>query len=193
MRKLFALLAALSISVFAAACGGDDSNTAASTSTTLEAAQHNDADVTFLQGMIPHHAQAVEMADMALDNSLDAQVLDLAERIKAAQQPEIDQMTGWLEAWGEPVGPAGGGHGMGDMSGGMGSMMSDEEMSQLGAMTGAGFDRMWLDMMIRHHEGAIEMAEQHQEDGQNPEALALGEAIITVQQAEITEMRVLLG
>lgn len=72
-------------------------------------------------------------------------------------------------------------------------MMSDEEMGQMRGMSGDGFDQMWLSMMIRHHEGAIEMAEQHQTEGQSSEALALGKEIITAQQAEIDEMRTMLG
>lgn len=145
--------------------------------------------------MIPHHAQALVMADMALDNSSNDQVVGLAGRIKAAQQPEIDQMKGWLEAWGEPVEAGSGGHGMSGMGGdAMGAgMMSDDEMGQMGGMRGTSFDQMWLTMMIRHHEGAIEMAEKHQTEGQSIEALALSRAIITVQQAEIAEMRTMLG
>ena len=164
-------------------CG---STTVASTG---EAGDHNDADVTFAQGMIPHHAQALVRADMAITTSSDDQLIDLAERIKATQQPEIDQMTGWLEAWGEPVDT--GSRGMGGMGGDGAGMMSDDEMGQLRGMSGAGFDRVWLTMMIRHHEGAIEMAEKHQTEGQSTEALAL--AIITAQRAEIEEMRTMLG
>ncbi|MPY92638.1 MAG: DUF305 domain-containing protein [Acidimicrobiia bacterium] len=195
MRKVFALFAVLSLGALAAACGGDDSDISSAGSTTLrtttEVAEHNDADVAFAEGMIPHHAQAVEMAEMAVDVSLNDQVIGLAQRIQAAQQPEIDEMTGWLEAWGEPVeASSGGGHGAHGGSGGaMAGMMSEEGMAQLGAMDGAAFDRMWLDMMIRHHEGAIEMAKTHQAEGEYPNALMLGEEIITAQEAEITEMR----
>lgn len=196
MRKLFALFALLTLGTLAAACGGDDSNTSTAASTTVtatgEEAQHNDADVKFAQEMIAHHAQAVEMADMAIDESTDERVFGLAGRIKAAQQPEIDQMTGWLDAWREPLeASSGGSHDMSNMGGSsdMGGMMSDEEMTQLSSATGAAFDRMWLDMMIRHHQGAIEMAKTHQADGENVDALALGEQIITAQEAEITEMR----
>lgn len=199
MRKLLALFAVLVLGSLAAACGGDDGDTNSAGSTGLttsgEAGQHNDADIAFAQGMVPHHAQAVEMAEMALDTSQDDQLRDLAERIKAAQQPEIDQMTSLLEAWGEPVQANPDGHGMGSMGGdAMGpGMMSDDEMGQMRAMGGAAFDEMWLTMMIRHHEGAIEMAEEHQAEGQSSEALALSEAIITAQQAEVDEMRAMLG
>lgn len=203
MRKVSALLAVLMLGALSAACGSDDSNTGtattapagSATTSAEEAADHNDADVTFAQEMIPHHTQAVDMAGMAIEKSKNEQVLDLAEQIKAAQQPEIDEMTAWLEAWGEPVetGSSDGGHDMGSMgsTGGdtSGMMMTEAEMSELDAATGAAFDRMWLDMMIRHHQGAIDMAETHQQEGQNPDALALGRAIIDAQRAEITEMQ----
>lgn len=198
MRKVFALFAVFTFGLLAAACGSDDSDRTSSGSTTVastgEAGDNNDADVTFAQGMIPHHAQALVMADMAIDASVDDRLTNLAEQIKAAQKPEIDQMKGWLEAWGEPVEAGSGGHGMGGMGGdAMGAgMMSDDEMGQMRGMSGTGFDRMWLTMMIRHHEGAIEMAEKHQTAGQSSEALALSKAIITAQQAEIYDMRTML-
>lgn len=194
MRKVLALFAVLTLGTLAAACGSDDSDisSASSTATSGDAQQHNDADVTFAQGMIPHHAQAVEMADMALDTSEDDELLVLANKIKEAQQPEIDQMTGWLKEWGEPVEAAGsgqgGGHSMGSDAMGA-TMMSDEEMDQLHGAKGDAFDQMWLTMMIRHHEGAIKMAEQHQSNGKSAEALALSKEIIRAQQAEIEEMR----
>jgi uncharacterized protein (DUF305 family) len=183
------------------ACGGDDG--AASEPTTAavsesggtaaaENSAFNDADVLFAQSMIPHHEQAVEMADIALDPSVGAgpEVLDLATRIKAGQDPEIAQMTGWLEAWGQPVQmDMSEGHDMSSMEG----MMSAEEMDSLGAMTGPEFDRMWMEMMIRHHEGAIAMAQTVKSAGSNPDVLTLADAVIAAQQGEIAEMQALLG
>lgn len=151
----------------------------------------NDADVEFAQGMIGHHEQAIEMADMALDPTVGAssEVQDLATRIKAAQDPEIELMTGWLTAWGEPVQmDTSEGHDMSSMEG----MMSAEDMDALGAATGTEFDTMWLEMMIEHHEGAIAMAETEQADGLSAEAIALTDAIITAQRGEIDEMQGLL-
>jgi uncharacterized protein (DUF305 family) len=154
-------------------------------------ADFNDADVVFAQGMIAHHEQAIEMADIALDPTIgaSAEVQDLATRIKAAQDPEIEAMTGWLTAWGQPVQmDTSGGHDMSSMEG----VMTAEEMDALGAATGAEFDTMWLEMMIRHHEGAISMAETVKASGSNADVLALAEQIITTQQAEIEEMQALL-
>lgn len=200
MRSVVALLAVLVPGALGAACGGDDSDTStptttvagSATGTEAAASEHNDADVTFAQQMIPHHIQALDMADMAVETSKNENVLDLAEQIEAAQQPEIDEMTGWLHTWGEPVEGDEDGHDMGSMGSGghaTGAMMSDAEMDQLASASGAAFDRMWLDMMIRHHQGAIDMAKAHQAEGRNPEALELGRAIIDAQQAEITEMQ----
>lgn len=174
-RLLLLLLAAVALS----GCGSPTSVSGAP------------ADVTFAQQMIPHHEQAVEMAEMALDPERDASqpVRDLATRIAKAQQPEIEEMTGWLEGWDEDV-PTRSSHGDDhEMSG----MMSEDQMSALAAATGTDFDRMWLQMMIEHHEGAVEMAETEIADGQDSRAKALARAIIDAQRAEITEMERLLA
>lgn len=186
-----------------AACGGSSGGTAgmdragSSTSSGLiptgapAAGPHNDADVAFASGMIPHHAQAIEMADMAIETSGSAEVLALAKDIKAAQGPEIAQMTGWLVGWGQPApqGPM-----TGDMPGmDHPGMMSASDMAALGAATGAGFDRMWVEMMTEHHEGAVAMAQTELSAGGNGDALALARSIITSQAAEITVMTQLLA
>jgi uncharacterized protein (DUF305 family) len=161
-----------------------------------EGAEFNATDVAFAQGMIPHHAQAIEMADMALEISTDADVTALAEQIKAAQGPEIDQMTTWLTDWDQvvpdPDAP------MDEHMGGAGGMMttgmmSEADLVRLGEATGAGFDRMFLEMMILHHEGAIEMAEQQLAEGKYRPTKDLAQAVITGQQAEIDEMNALIA
>lgn len=160
------------------------------TSTGQVAAQHNDADTMFAQMMIVHHEGAIEMSDLAGARAGSAEVKALAERISAAQGPEIEQMASWLEAWGEPT-DAGGhaGHGGMDMNG----MTQEEMLAQLEGLSGAEFDQAFLEGMIAHHEGAVEMSETQLADGENPEALALAEKIIADQEAEIAEMRGLLG
>lgn len=165
-----------------------DSGSAASTSTSAsEDAAFNDADVTFAQGMIPHHQQAIEMAQMASERAQDPRVLDLASRIEAAQQPEIETLTGWLEEWG--VEDGGMDHGGMDHGGGM---MSEDDMNALMAASGAEFDRLFLEQMIEHHTGAVEMATTEAGEGQNTEALAMANDIRDSQNAEIAEMRQLL-
>ncbi len=176
-----------------AACGSESkSSTTTGATASSNNGLFNDADVAFAQGMIPHHEQAIEMADIALDPTVgaSAEVRDLATRIKGAQDPEIMMMTEWLTAWGQPITmDMSGGHDMASMEG----MMSVEEMDALGAMTGAEFDKAWLEMMSRHHEGAIVMALTVKADGSNPDVLALADQVIAAQQGEIDEMQGLLA
>jgi uncharacterized protein (DUF305 family) len=141
-------------------------------------------DVMFAQMMIPHHDQAIEMSDLALERSRDPEILALAQQIKDAQSPEIEQMTGWLES-------AGAGMTM-DHDMGMDGMLSDAEMETLRSATGTEFDRLYLEGMIQHHEGAISMAGMIVES-ENAEARALADAIITSQTAEIATMEALLA
>jgi len=131
----------------------------------------------------------VEMADLAPTRAASAEVKALAAQIKAAQQPEIDKMTGWLTSWGKPVVPAGG-HGSGHS---MPGMMSTEDMDKLKAAKGAAFDRQFAQMMIEHHKGAIEMAKEVATKGSNPDVEKLAAEIEKVQQAEIAAMQKMLG
>lgn len=169
------------------ACGNDDT---ASNDGPTDQTGFNDADVAFAQGMIPHHEQAIEMADIALDPTVGTgeQVRDLATRIKGAQDPEIVMMTGWLTGWAMEL-DMGDGHDMSSMEG----MMSVAEMDELAALTGAEFDAKWLNMMIRHHEGAISMAELVRAEGSNAEVRTLADQIVAAQESEIAEMQELVG
>ena len=195
-----------------AACGGSSSGTAsmpgmnttpsaapaattgASTAAdaTQNAATHNAADVSFAQNMIVHHQGALVMAKLAATQASSAQVKDLAARIEAAQNPEIAQMTDWLKTWGQPVTAEGSMPGMDTDSAGAIGMMSTTQMNQLKAVTGKGFDQMFLQMMTIHHQGAITMATAEQADGSNPQAIALAKSIETSQSAEVTEMSAML-
>lgn len=187
------------------------SGTTAPSASGAVSTEHNDADVSFAQQMIPHHAQAVAMADLVEGRTSNQQVLDLAAKIKQAQQPEIDTMTAWLSAWGAPTSPSatpstgmdhsGMDHGSSSMPGmdhgsgmsGMSGMMSDEQMNQLSQAKDAEFDRQWLSMMIEHHKGAVEMANTELAQGANPDAKKLATQIVDAQQKEITEMQGLLN
>lgn len=169
--------------------GSSAGSTSAADSSATEEASFNDADVAFAQGMIPHHEGALTMSAVAIERATDPRVVDLANRIEAGQDPEIDLLTGWLEEWGEPLesdGMGGMDHGSDDM-GGMG--MDMEEMPAAGPE----FDRMWLQSMIEHHRGAVEMAQTELEDGRNAEALELAQLISETQMQEIAEMETLLG
>jgi uncharacterized protein (DUF305 family) len=151
---------------------------------------HNAADLAFAAGMIPHHGQAVQMADMVLATTSDAGVKALAERIKKAQSPEIAAMSGWLKGWGQEVPDPYAA--MSDAMGGMGGMMSNAQMQQLEVATGTAADKTFLMLMPEHHQGAIDMAKTELAKGTNPEAKMLAQAIITGQSAEISEMKTML-
>lgn len=216
-------LAALAVSaLFVSACSGTGANgegssvttsVSSSVSASADASAHNDADVTFAQGMIPHHEQAIEMSDMLLGKQgVDPAVVTLANRIKAAQAPEIEKMQGWLQQWGVSGAPEtsgtqmpghnmpghdmSGGNGMGDMPG-MGAgghgMMSEADMAALQNAQGADAGRLFLEQMVKHHEGAITMAQQEIDSGQFPAAVEMARAIVSSQQAEIDEMQALLS
>lgn len=152
----------------------------------VAAGDHNAADITFTQGMIPHHTQAVEMSDMMLKKQdIDPKVTALATKIKAAQGPEITTMTGWLKSWSEPS----------QMSGGhsMTGMMGAEDMGKLDAAKGTEAAKLFLAQMIAHHQGAVMMAKTEESDGKNTESVSLSKNIVVSQEAEIQEMKDLLG
>ncbi|MFE2643278.1 DUF305 domain-containing protein [Streptomyces nigra] len=193
---------AVTAALVLAACGSDNgSDTGSGTQTSASAGAedtagaHNDQDVSFAQDMIPHHQQAIQMSRMAASQASSAEVKDLAARIEKAQDPEIETMSGWLESWGEDVpssmpGMDHGGHsGSSDMPG----MMDTEDMDELMAASGKGFDTMFLTMMVEHHEGAVEMATTEKDKGRYGPAKELADDIITAQNAEIEEMNKLLG
>ena len=145
----------------------------------------NPADRMFVMMMIPHHEQAIEMAEIILSASnVSPEVADLATRIRDAQQPEIDLMEVWLDEWGMPS--------MGDMPHDSG-MLSEDDVDELRALDGVDLERLFLTGMIEHHEGAIEMAEDEIAAGAHPDVIALAQAIVVAQTAEIEEMTALLG
>lgn len=202
--------AAAAVLLGLSACTSDETDTASETTTAVEttatsqdttteqaeeSAQHSEADVMFAQMMIPHHEQAIEMSDIILSkDDVPADVTSLAEEIKAAQGPEIAQLTDWLEQWGEPTQPEGmdmdmgGDHDMAQMEG----MLSDEELQQLSDAPGPEAAELFLNQMIAHHEGAVAMAEDQVENGTYPPAVDLAQTIIDTQQQEIDTMRQLL-
>ncbi|MFC7962960.1 MULTISPECIES: DUF305 domain-containing protein [Mycobacteriales] len=209
-KKILAVGAtALAVVFAAAACSdtGTDTTVATSPATTSatttaadEAAAHNAADVMFAQMMLPHHSQAIEMSDMLLaKQDIPADVTALAEQIKAAQGPEIALLESWLEQWGEPTEMPETGHDMPgmDMDEGMGGMemegmMSEEDMQALSDAQGTDAARLFLEQMIAHHEGAVDMAQTEIEDGQFPDAVEMARTIVDTQQQEIETMRELL-
>ena len=173
--------------------GMDHGSSSSSPSSSEASADFNAADEMFVTMMIPHHQQAIEMADQILaKDGIDERVVALAEQIKAAQDPEIQTMKGWLEDWGIPYDDSMSGiGGMEGMDHGDG-MMSEEDMAALESATGVEATRLFLQGMIEHHNGAIMMAETELSNGQNPDALELAQQVIDGQSAEVTTMQEIL-
>ena len=187
--------AAVAAMVTVSACGNSGSSQAVSatpavtTSTSVAADAHNQADMMFAHHMIPHHQQAIEMSDMLLDKQgIDPRVVDLAQQIKAAQGPEIETMKGWLTQWGM----SGSMPAMNGMNG-MDGMMSSADMDALHNAQGVAAAKLYLTQMITHHQGAIKMAQSEITDGQNAAAVALARSIVTDQQREIDTMNQILA
>ncbi|MGV9253546.1 DUF305 domain-containing protein [Streptomyces sp. NPDC003697] len=216
IRRTAALATAATAAVVLTACGGSSGSgspaasghsghdmagmSSANPSATASVAQgsHNTQDVSFAREMIPHHRQAVAMAGLAASRAKAPSVKDLAAKIRQAQDPEINTMSGWLKAWGEKV-PDDGMPGMESMPGmhhsasSMPGMMSDDDMAELKGLSGDAFDKAFLQMMISHHQGAVAMARTEQAKGAYGPATTLAKSIVTSQSAEITEMNEMLG
>ncbi|MEV0450031.1 DUF305 domain-containing protein [Streptomyces sp. NPDC050600] len=195
-RKLAMTGAVAAAGLLLAACSGSDSGdsmggmdhggkTSASASASASAGAFNDADVMFAQMMIPHHEQALKMAELADGRAEDAEIKKLVGEIEKAQDPEIQKMKGWLKTWGKPESMGGGGHGMA-------GMMSDADMTALAATKGKAFDRKFAELMIAHHEGAVEMAKTEQKNGSDAAAKKVADDVVRTQAAEIAQLKKIL-
>ena len=201
-----ALSAATALTLILSACGGDSMDMSPSASSSMSEAsptdsaevadEHNDQDVMFSQMMIAHHQGAIEMSQMAATRASSQEVKDLALKIEAEQQPEMELMTSWLTSWGESMEADSSMSGMDHSSEGgssMSGMMTEDRMTELSASSGVDFDKMFLQMMIEHHTGALEMAKTEQADGQSPDAVELAGSIVASQTAEIDQMNQMLS
>lgn len=190
--RIVAVAAALATAVVVSSCSKTEDHSAHATSSTTSsatAAAHNADDVMFAQMMIPHHQQAIDLAAMASIHTTNQAVRSLAGKIADEQQPEIDQMNALLQQWG--VDPA-----MGDHSGHgatMQGMVDEATMTKLKSLNGPEFDTLWLQAMIGHHQGAIEMAKTEIANGQSTDLTTMAKSIVTGQQAEIDQMKQMLG
>lgn len=169
--------------------GGHAGHTPTAGADSAEQGPHNADDISFAQNMMPHHKQALEMVDLARANTTDPALLELASGIAAAQGPEMGQLSAMLRSWGQDPDAAmdHSGHGMA-----MPGMVDDAAMGRLESLRGAEFDTLWLQSMISHHQGAIEMAKAEIANGQNPEAKQLAERIVKAQESEIAQMKQML-
>ncbi|HWJ81697.1 MAG TPA: DUF305 domain-containing protein [Nocardioides sp.] len=184
-RRLVAAVAVAGLSLTVAACGDDTTTHDASSERTASNGDVlNDADVAFATAMIPHHAEALSMVDLTQGRPLSPAVRRLAVQIREAQAPEIEQMVDWLTAWGEPVPATMRDHVHGDHP--------DDQMAELESAPDGSFEDVWLQAMIEHHEGAVAMAHDEQEDGTFGPAVDLAGSIVTSQQDEIDRMQALL-
>lgn len=207
-RPIAAAVTGLALTVLLAACGASSTTaatngpTGAGAGASAESTAASTADISFAQLMLPHHAQAILMSDLAVANAASPQVKALAGQISAAQGPEMSTMTTWLADWGvsedmpgmDASAPANGDMGGMDMGGLTSSgMMSQADMDKLANAKGAQFDRMYLQMMIAHHQGAVTMAQQVLDTTTNPQVRKLAQAIIDGQTKEIDTMQKLLA
>jgi len=190
--RIVAVAAALATAVVVSSCSKTEDHTQHATSaapTSQAVAAHNADDVMFAQMMIPHHQQAIDLATMAAIHTTNQAVRTLAGRIADEQQPEIDAMKALLLQW--DVDPA-----MGDHSGhgaSMQGMVDDATMTKLKSLNGPEFDTLWLQAMIGHHQGAIEMAKTEIAKGRSADLTTMAKSIVTAQQAEIDQMKQMLG
>lgn len=200
-RRATATAAAAALALTLAACSGDrtpdaaERRTPAGTPTSAEQFQgpNNETDVAFAQRIITHHRQAVQLSDLALDRAQGSEVLALADDISAAHGREIQALTAALEAWDADV-PADDTPTAGaDELAGLAEVMSLEQMTELQTASGPDFDQLFLRVMVDHHEGAVAMAESELDDGQNPTAQQLAQAIVDRQETEIDRMQELLA
>ena len=189
--SILAVSAALTLGL--AACSSNDPSTvsappaAGSSATEAVSAQHNDADITFIRDMTPHHVGALAMAQLAPTRAENADVKALAARIVAEQDPELNRMKEMATAWDVTLDAAG------SMSMAPGSSMNmGGDEATLMPLKGAAFDRKFLELMTAHHQGALPMAQAQLDKGENPQATVLAQAIIKAQTAEIAEMKELL-
>jgi len=193
--RLVAVLAAVAAATALTSCStaakeehGTDASSATSTEQT---ASHNEDDVMFAQMMIPHHQQAIELTALVPDRSTNPDLIALASKIAGEQQPEIGGMRALLLQW--DVNPAEMPHESGHAGMAMQGMIDDATMVKLDSLKGADFDTLWLQSMISHHQGAIEMAKIEIADGKNVDMITVAKNIVTAQQAEIDQMKQMLG
>jgi uncharacterized protein (DUF305 family) len=159
----------------------------------LSQLRHTAADVQFMQGMIVHHAQALEMTALLPSRTTRENMHLLARRIKVSQADEITMMREWLQERGEsvPTPDAHHAHGAALMPG----MLTSDEMARLGRASGAEFDRLFLEFMIKHHEGALTMVQalfSNAGAGQEPDIFSFASHVDADQRIEIARMTAML-
>jgi uncharacterized protein (DUF305 family) len=188
--RIVAAVAALVVAAAVASCSGSpDRNTAPATQSNQQS-DHNADDVAFARNMVPHHEQAIVLAQMVPTNTTNQQVFALSNRIIETQMPEIQAFRSWLMQWDDSQNS---GHDPGGHGAPMPGMVDQATISKLQTLTGPEFDRLWLTSMIDHHRGAIAMSQDEIAHGKNPDVIYLARTVIAAQQAEIDQMKKMLG
>lgn len=161
---------------------------------TIEPPAHNAADTLFMQQMIPHHAQALEMTALVDGRTRNTDLPLLAERIEASQRAEIDQMHAWLTERNEKIPTAHDHHG-GHNHELMPGMLTEDQLAQLAAARGAEFDRLFLEFMIYHHQGALVMVQELYATGGGlePASDRFAREVNADQNIEIRRMQTMLA
>jgi uncharacterized protein (DUF305 family) len=192
--RIVAVIAALGIAAVVSSCstGEDHTQHAASPTTAVQTiAVHNADDIGFAQMMIPHHQQAIDLGAMAAVHTTNQAVRILAAKIAGEQQPEVDAMKALLLQW--DVDPNAMGEHSGHGGAAMQGMVDDATMTKLRSLNGPQFDTLWLQAMINHHQGAIEMAKAEIANGKSVDLISMAKAMVTAQQSEINQMKQMLG
>lgn len=193
--------AAALLLVTLAGCGQDAPDPTQARRTAADGEVFNEADVEFATRLIPHHAAALTMVDLTRERRVSPELAEITEAIQTANPPEIEQMVDWLNSWGEPI-PAtmrdhvnAGHHGTGkppsdgaDIPG----MVTAEQLRALKKARGQAFETLWLQTMVEHHQGAIDLATTERADGVYGPAGELAETLQKSQQAQIDQMLALL-
>lgn len=196
IARVAAVWAALAAALLLSSCGNSTTSSNADHPTTDQPvitgqpAGYNADDVAFATNMIPHHQQAVDLSALVPDRSTNSELAGLAQQISAAQKPEINVMKVFLVQWNENPDANSGHAGHGNT---MQGMVDEATMTTLKSLNGAEFDKLWLESMISHHQGAIEMAKAEIANGDNVDAKSLAKNIVTTQEAEIGQMKQMLG
>jgi len=192
--QVLAVVAAFVTALAVSSCGTaarQDQGLSASETSAEQVAAHNADDVFFAQLMIPHHQQAIELAMLVPDRSSNPDVVALASKIVGEQQPEINTMKALLLQWN--VNPTEMPHESGHAGMAMAGMVDDATLVKLDSLKGADFDALWLQSMINHHQGAIQMAKSEIADGKSADMITLAKNIVAAQQSEIDQMKQILG
>jgi uncharacterized protein (DUF305 family) len=196
LARIVAVLGALAAALALSSCSSSESHHDAATTDdpviTGQPAGFNADDLAFVKNMIPHHQQAIDLSAMVPERSTNPEVVAMAEQISVAQQPEINAMRVFLVQWNEnPQDDTS--HGSAGGHAPMQGMVDDATMAKLATLQGQAFDTLWLESMIGHHQGAVEMAKAEVANGENIDVKSMAQTMIDTQQTEIGQMKQMLG